>query len=149
MYWSFVAWVIDWRTKQDIYWMLIAHRYWLWRRGDASGTSPLHVTFEQPLQFKLQCKALNRLGYQHPSDKQPFDFTTVVWKLYTCMMMMSCTCFDPRHSPYSNYLCRTSDIAAVGTILTSLVMTRWPRFEPITFPTTILFSPKALKFQYG
>ena len=29
---------------------------------------------------------------------------------------MSCTCFGPRISPNSNYLCRTSDIAAVGNI---------------------------------
>ena len=31
-------------------------------------------------------------------------------------MSMSCACFGPRHSPYSNY-CRATDIAAVGTIL--------------------------------
>ncbi len=31
-------------------------------------------------------------------------------------MVTSCACFWPRHSPYSNYLCRASDIAAVGTI---------------------------------
>ena len=30
---------------------------------------------------------------------------------------MSCACFGPRHSPYSNYICRAIDIAAVGTIL--------------------------------
>ena len=28
---------------------------------------------------------------------------------------MSCAFFGPRHSPYSNYLCRAPNIAAVGT----------------------------------
>ncbi len=31
-------------------------------------------------------------------------------------MGMSCTCFGPKHSPYSNYWCCTLDILAVGTI---------------------------------
>ncbi len=38
--------------------------------------------------------------------------------------------------PYSYYLCHASDIAALGTILMSLAMTRFgPRIEPITSPT--------------
>ena len=31
-------------------------------------------------------------------------------------MVISCECFGPRHSPYSNYRCHPSDIVAVGTI---------------------------------
>jgi hypothetical protein len=31
-------------------------------------------------------------------------------------MVVSCAFFGPRHSPYSNYLCRAPDIAEVGTI---------------------------------
>ena len=30
--------------------------------------------------------------------------------------VISCACFGLRHSPYSNFLCRTLDIAAVGNI---------------------------------
>ena len=31
---------------------------------------------------------------------------------------------ESRHSPYANYSCRAPDIAAVGTILTSLFVTQ-------------------------
>ncbi len=31
------------------------------------------------------------------------------------IMVLSCACFGPRHSTYSYYWCRASDIAAVGT----------------------------------
>ena len=31
-------------------------------------------------------------------------------------MVMSCACFGLRHSFYSNYLCRKTDVAAEGTI---------------------------------
>ncbi len=47
-------------------------------------------------------------------------------------MVMSCTCFGPRHSPCSNFLCRAPDIAAVGTNLKSLVMT-WCRAKIQTY----------------
>ncbi len=61
-----------------------------------------------------------------------FDCTTFIWKYKLCMVM-SCTCFGPRHSPYSYYLCRTSDIGAVGT--SSLAMTWFRlRIEPIIYP---------------
>ena len=39
-------------------------------------------------------------------------------------MSMSCAFFRLRHASNSKYLCRASDIAAVGTIFTSLVMMR-------------------------
>ncbi len=48
------------------------------------------------------------------ADNQPFDCTTFVWKSKLCMVL-SCTCLGPRHSPYSYYSCRVSDIAAVVT----------------------------------
>ena len=32
-------------------------------------------------------------------------------------MVLSCACFSPRHSPNSNYYCRASDIAAVGSTI--------------------------------
>ena len=39
------------------------------------------------------------------------------------------------HSLYSNYLCRAPDIAAVGTILTSLVMTQsWTEIKTYHLP---------------
>ena len=50
-----------------------------------------------------------RLGYQHPSDNQPFDWTTFVWEVLTVHG-------NELHLFYSNYLCRTSYLAAVGTI---------------------------------
>ncbi len=48
-------------------------------------------------------------------DNEPFDCTTLGWNSLLCMIL-SCVCFWPRHFPYSNYLCRESDIAAEGTI---------------------------------
>ena len=31
-------------------------------------------------------------------------------------MVVSCSCFEPRHYPYYNYLCRAPDITAVETV---------------------------------
>ena len=59
----------------------IVPNFWLKGCGDALGISPLHVTFEHTLHFKLQCNELKRLGYQHTSDNQPFDCGTFVWVL--------------------------------------------------------------------
>ena len=54
-------------------------------------------------------------------------------------MVMSCACFGPRHFPYSNYLCRASDIASLGTIYNvfsfDAVYCGGLRFEPITYST--------------
>ena len=128
----------------------------LWRFGYKS--SPRHL--EHTLHFKLQCNVLNRLGYQHPSDIQPFDCTTFVWEVLTVQcMVMSCAFFWPRHSPYSNYLCCSYDKAAIGTIFNifhydavsdqdlNLSPSRWQadalRFEPrsrvINYRVNILF----------
>ncbi len=43
----------------------------------------VQVLSMSPLNFKLQCNMLNRLGYQHPSDNQLFDWTTIVWEVPT------------------------------------------------------------------
>ena len=71
--------------------------------GDASGTSPLHVTFE-------------------PTPTNPLIARPLSEKSKLCMVMR-CACFGPKHSLYSNYLCYASDIAAVGTIFNSLIVT--------------------------
>ncbi len=39
---------------------------------------------------------------------------TFMWKSYM-RVLLSCACFGPRHSPFSYYYCRASDIPAVGT----------------------------------
>ncbi len=39
-------------------------------------------------------------------------------------MILNLACFWLTHSPYSHYLCRATDIAALRTILTSVVMTQ-------------------------
>ncbi len=43
--------------------------------------------------------------------KRPFAHQTT-----NPLMEVRCACFRPGHSPYSNYLYRTLDIAVVGTI---------------------------------
>ena len=53
--------------------------------------------------------------YQHPPDNQSFGCTTFVWEVLT-VHSNECACFGSGRSLYSNYLCRASDIAAVGTI---------------------------------
>ena len=56
--------------------------------GDASGTNPLHVTYE--------------------SDNQPFECTTLLWEVLTVS--------GNELRLYSNYIGCTHDLAAVETI---------------------------------
>ena len=53
----------------------------------------------------------------------------IVWKFQPVQCIKSCVSFGPRHSPYSS---RASDIAAIGTILTSLVLA-WCLVEMMGF----------------
>ena len=56
-----------------------------------------------------------------PSDNQPFDCTTFVWKALN-VHGSELHLFWAKSFPYSNCLCRTTDIAAVGTILYIFIM---------------------------
>ena len=58
----------------------------------------------------MQCKEFIR-----PIDKQPYDCTTFVLEVLT-VYGNELRLFWPRHSLFSNYICRVPDIAAVGTI---------------------------------
>ena len=46
----------------------------------------------------------------------PFYYDTTFHCKSNCpWQVMSCACFGPKHSPYSNYQCPAPDIATVGT----------------------------------
>ena len=70
------------------------------------------------------------------SRQQLFYCTTFVLRVPTVHGNSSCTCFVPRHSPYSNYLCRAPDIEAIKTIFNvfsyDALLSR--DFEPVAFP---------------
>ena len=79
------------------------------------GSSPFHNPWNI-----LRVLWLRRKASIHPSDNQPFDFTNLRSTKCAVCMVVSCACLGPRHSPFSNYLCRTPDKAAVGTIFNAL-----------------------------